>query len=119
MPLEIVTLTVGPFVVNCYLVRDNVTADTVVIDPGAEPDLLISRLNRQEVRVRGILLTHGHGDHIAAVQPLKEHFDVPLYVGAGEEKLLANPSANVSALFDMPITAPPPDVTLSDEEVIQ
>ncbi|MEE8578257.1 MAG: MBL fold metallo-hydrolase, partial [candidate division Zixibacteria bacterium] len=113
------TLVVGPFQVNCYLYSDESSADTVIIDPGAEQDRIIAEIDQAGLTVRAILLTHGHGDHIAGVEGVKNHFKVPLYIGRGEEELLANPSANVSALFADPIVAPPADVLLDDEQIIE
>ncbi len=112
------TLVVGPFQVNCYLYHDETTGDGVIIDPGAEDSLIIDEIEKADISPKAILLTHGHGDHIAAVDGVKKHFNIPLYIGRGEEELLANPSANVSALFAQPIVAPPADRLLDDEELI-
>ena len=112
------TLVVGPFQVNCYLYFDEASSDTVIIDPGAEDDRIIEQVTEANLKPRAILLTHGHGDHIAAVAAIKDHFQIPLYIGRGEEELLANPSANVSALFANPIVAPPADHLLDDEQMV-
>ena len=116
--MNIKTIVVGPFQVNCYLYWDPNTNDGIIIDPGAEEDTIITAVDKTGMTPRAILLTHGHADHIAAVAAVKERFDIPLYIGKGEQDLLANPSANVSAFFDNPIVAPPADVTLSDEEAV-
>lgn len=113
------TLVVGPFQVNCYLYWDEASKDAVIIDPGAEPSRIITAISDAGIVPRAILLTHGHGDHIAAVADIKEHYEIPLYIGRGEEGLLANPSANVSALFNEPIIAPPADFLLDDEQPIE
>lgn len=118
MALNIKTIIVGPFEVNCYLVWDDQSADAVIIDPGADDDHIIKAIEQAGCTPRAILLTHGHGDHIAAVAAVKEHYNIPLYVGDGEEKLLSSPSANVSAMLGIPIVAPAPDVKLKDEDVV-
>lgn len=118
MALRIRTTIVGPFEVNCYLAWDDQTGDAAIIDPGADEQLIIRSVEQAKCTPRAILLTHGHGDHIAAVDPVKNHYNIPLYVGDGEEELLANPDANVSALIGMPIIAPAPDVKLKDEDVV-
>jgi glyoxylase-like metal-dependent hydrolase (beta-lactamase superfamily II) len=117
--MELQSIVVGPFAVNCYLFWDQTTMDGVIIDPGAEAENIISAVTRAGVSPRAVLLTHGHGDHIAGVADVKKHYAIPLYVGRGEEELLANPSANVSAFFDDPIVAPPADVLLDDEQMIR
>lgn len=113
------TLVVGPFQVNCYLYWDETSGNGIIIDPGAEPSRIFAAISEAEMVPKAILLTHGHGDHIAAVATVKDRYDIPLYIGRGEEELLANPSANVSALFADPIVAPPADFLLDDEQLIE
>jgi hydroxyacylglutathione hydrolase len=118
MSKKIETVVVGPFFVNCYLYWDEQSGEGVIIDPGAEEAGIIEEIGKAGMRPRAILLTHGHGDHIAAVGAVKDHYEIPLYVGQGEEELLKNPDANVSAMFDTPIVAPDPDRLVQDEDLI-
>jgi hydroxyacylglutathione hydrolase len=118
MATKLSSLIVGPFAVNCYLLYDQQTKEGVIIDPGDEAELIGAEIDELEMIPRAILLTHGHGDHIAAVDELKNMYDLPLYIGAGEEALLADPSANISAFFDHPIIAPKPDFAVRDEQVV-
>jgi hydroxyacylglutathione hydrolase len=112
-------VVVGPFQVNCYLLYDEELRDAVIIDPGADEHTVFDEIEQLEITPRAVLLTHGHGDHIAAVEAVKAEYGIPVYVGAGEEALLADPSANISAFFDKPIVAPKPDGLLVDEQVIK
>lgn len=57
---------------NTYIIQDELTKETMVIDPGAEPDKIIEMLDILEADVKYIYLTHCHGDHIGAVVELKE-----------------------------------------------
>lgn len=118
MATQVHTVVVGPFAVNCYLLWDQQTSEGVIIDPGAEADEIAEEIDEFNITPKAILLTHGHGDHIAAVADLKRIFDVPLYIGRGEEALLADPGANISAFFDHPIVAPKPDHSVEDEQLI-
>jgi hydroxyacylglutathione hydrolase len=118
MATKLSSLIVGPFAVNCYLLYDQQTKEGVIIDPGDEAEMIGAEIDELEMIPRAILLTHGHGDHIAAVAELKNMYDLPLYIGAGEEALLADPSANISAFFDHPILAPKPDFAVRDEQVV-
>src|SRR5512138_262863 len=99
MALKISTLVVGPFEVNCYLVWDDQTGEAVIIDPGADEQLIVKAIDKAKCRPRAILLTHGHGDHIAAVSAIKNRYNIPLYAGKGEEKLLSDANENLSAWF--------------------
>jgi hydroxyacylglutathione hydrolase len=118
MTTQVQALVVGPFAVNCYLLYNQQTMEGVIIDPGAEADVIVAEIDELDMTPRAILLTHGHGDHIAAVAELKELYSLPVYVGAGEEPLLADPSANISAFFDHPIVAPKPDALVVDDQLI-
>lgn len=118
MATRLHSIVVGPFGVNCYLLWDETTNRAVIIDPGAEAGTIDYWVDEFDLTPECILLTHGHGDHIAAVAELKDRYRIPLYIGKGDEALLADPSANISAFFDHPIVAPDPDESLADNQVL-
>jgi hydroxyacylglutathione hydrolase len=118
MPLKIDTLIVGPLEVNCYLVWDDQTGQGVVIDPGDQPDMIAKRLADKKIKPLAILLTHGHGDHLAGVAALKKQFEIPVVCGRGEEELLTDPAKNLSTWLETPVVAPPPDQVVDDEELL-
>ena len=57
---------------NCYIVQCEETKNAMVIDPGGNVDSIIEMLNTLEAKVKYILLTHCHADHIGGVNELKE-----------------------------------------------
>ena len=57
---------------NCYIVQDETTKETMVIDPGGEANKIIEMLDVIEAKVKYIYLTHCHGDHIGALEEVKE-----------------------------------------------
>ena len=59
-------------VTNCYIIVDEETKETLVIDPGAEVEKIIDMLDILEARVKYIFITHCHADHIGALDSLKE-----------------------------------------------
>lgn len=56
---------------NCYVVMDENTKETMVIDPGGEPEKIIEMIEILQSNLKYIYLTHCHGDHIGAVSELK------------------------------------------------
>ncbi len=57
---------------NCYIVEDENTKETMVIDPGGDVDSIIELLDILDAKLKYIYLTHCHGDHIAGTKKLKE-----------------------------------------------
>ncbi len=118
MAKQVETIVVGEFQVNSYLYYDDETNDALIIDPGAEASTILSEVERLGCNLRAILLTHGHLDHIGAVSEIKEATGQPILIGKGEEEFLTDPKANGSAAWGNPITAPPADESLSDDDLV-
>lgn len=73
---------VGPWPMNTYALIDPETNESVLFDPGAEPETLMEMLGDSEPIA--IILTHTHPDHIGALDEMRERLDVPVmaYQGA-------------------------------------
>jgi len=80
MTLIIKTLVVGPVETNCYVAADPDTRIAVIIDPGAESNVILDYIEEQKFDVRAIFLTHGHFDHITALPAVKEATGADVYV---------------------------------------
>ncbi len=79
-------IVVGPVYTNAY-VYSEWKKECVIIDPGADPDLIVSRLSLINMRPRGIALTHGHIDHTGAAGRLRElykekgiHLEIAIHI---------------------------------------
>lgn len=81
MPLTLITRQVGPWGMNTYALRCPETGESVLIDPGADPDTLAEMLG--DSRPTAILLTHTHGDHIGALAEMRERLGVPVFCHPG------------------------------------
>ena len=100
-------MTVVPFIYdspdellsNTYVVIDN--KDCVVIDPSSNYDGIINYINKNNLRLRAILITHAHFDHIGGLERLKKAFDVPVYASYLEEETFKDPYLNCSASFHL------------------
>lgn len=84
------TLVTGPFQENCYLVAKGRGEECVLIDPGDDADVIAQNIERLELTPVAILNTHGHLDHIGAVQDLKERFEIPFAIHPMDGFLLQN-----------------------------
>lgn len=119
MSVKINTVVVGAYQVNCYLVWDEDTNEGVIIDPGDQADLIVEGIDNSGFTPKGILLTHGHFDHTAAVEELRKKYNLPLYAGAGEETLLTDPAFNGSTMFGSPVCLAKPEFLLEDESPLK
>ena len=86
--MKVQCFTVGSFAVNTYLITDEATSISAIIDTG-ETDELVRRLKRLDPppNVQMILLTHAHIDHAGALSLLQKEWDVPTYMPRKERPL--------------------------------
>ena len=97
--MKICTLGASVFATNTYLVVDEDTNKAVLIDPDGDGKQIAALLDREGYSLEAILLTHGHFDHIGAVDALVEMKKVPVYISAKDEELLGDGTKNASAVF--------------------
>lgn len=69
---------------NNYLVVDPVTRDALLVDPAWQPEIIEAALADAGARLRGILLTHAHADHVHLAEPLSERHACPVWMSARE-----------------------------------
>ena len=116
--LEIFRKTVGELGTNCYILVNHDLGECVVFDPAAEEEALIEIFHTPEFQLKGIFLTHGHYDHIGAVQALRNTFHVPVYASKVEnEEVLNDISANLSGMFGTPITLQADELLLDGQKI--
>ena len=85
MPLAVDRYQLGPLDTNCYVVRrDRSAAECVVIDPGGDAANLRLELARLGTSCAGILVTHGHFDHVGGVADLAEGTGAEVWMPEGE-----------------------------------
>jgi hydroxyacylglutathione hydrolase len=117
MTLAVEQLQLGETATNCYVVRSGLASrDAVVVDPGADTVELRLRLARLGARCVGILVTHGHWDHLGAVADLAEASSAPVYMSAREAPALERPD---DFFPDLRIRPYRPDVLLEGDETIE
>jgi len=117
---KFVTITSVAFEENAYLAYLPDRKDCIVFDPGLEPEKIVAEIEERQLEVAAILCTHGHADHIAGNQELKQRWpDAPLVIGSGDAIKLIDANENLSAGFGVPLTSPPADQTVDEGEVVE
>jgi hydroxyacylglutathione hydrolase len=118
MALRVEQLSLGPIGTNCYVVcPDTGAAEAAVVDPSGSAAELRLLLRRMGARCAGILVTHGHWDHLVGVADLAEGTGAPVYMAEGERALLENPAGFTPS--GVSLRAYTPDVLLEGGETIE
>ena len=87
MIMEIIKLVLGLYQTNCYILKKD--DELLVIDPGYSPRRIIEKIEALEgCSLKAILLTHGHFDHIGAVDALVNSYHCPVYACKDDEDIL-------------------------------
>jgi len=101
--VQIKTIKVGELRTNCYIVSDEETNEGIVIDPGFEIEDIMNEIGA--IKIKAVILTHGHYDHVTEAFHLAETIKVPVMIHEKDEALM---------VFSTKKTA---DKTLKDEEI--
>ena len=105
------TLPVGQLETNCYIVSNENTLECVVIDPGDEANRILDYIEDNKLKCVAILLTHGHFDHVGAVDEVAESTGATVYMHELDD-------AKVSSMFMMSYHLPESGVYLKDGDVL-
>ena len=118
--LVIQTIESQPFAENTYVINREGQTDCLIIDPGFEPQKIVAYVQAENLSPTAILNTHGHSDHIAGNDAMKQTWpNIPLIIGEGDAEKLTDPQLNLSAPFGMPMVSPPADQTVREGDSLE
>ncbi len=112
------SLTVGPIMANSFILGCEQTKEAAVIDPGDETDRILLSLAESKLRVRYIINTHGHFDHVGGNKKLKNATHADLMIHALDAPMLQHLSATASNWGLSADDSSPPDQELKDNDTI-
>jgi hydroxyacylglutathione hydrolase len=90
-------MSVGMLESNCYILGDEASREAVVIDPGGDGPDILAAIQREKLKIKIIINTHGHFDHVGANAALQEATGAPIAIHQADADMLSQPSAE--ALF--------------------
>lgn len=93
---------INEFTENTYILNEQ--KDCYIVDPGAHSTEIIAYIEEKNYNVLGILLTHGHFDHIYSLDEVQSYFDCDVYVHELARDFLFDPNLNLSSTIRKPIT---------------
>lgn len=115
--MTIKTLPMGSIGTNCYVVSDD-SGNAAIIDCDGDPRPLFSYIAEKNLTPTHILLTHGHYDHIGAVEMVKEKYGCKVIAGKDEMQVLTDPAINCSLYCGGAITIIPDELASDGSTVI-
>ena len=111
--MEIQYRVLGAIGTNVYFLINKETKETLLVDPADNDPYLLEQIKMRGYDMKAILLTHGHFDHIYAVNDLKKSLDVPVYAYVDEAALMGDSWMNRSKAWAEAMTVKP-DILLHD-----
>lgn len=94
--MKIIAMEVGVIGTNCYVVINEEQKKGVVIDPGGDADQILEKIKQKGITIEAIFLTHGHSDHIMAVDEVREVTGAKVYISEADADMLTKASSNLS-----------------------
>jgi len=113
------TLLVGPLETNCYILGDEKSKEAVVIDPGGDFEEIEKQVEESNLRVKYIVLTHGHFDHTGALAQLKKATEAEILIHAEDASMLSPTGQTQPFLLDSGADPCPADRTLKEGDRVQ
>lgn len=115
----LLTVPVGLLSTNCYIIACNNTKEAAVIDPGDEAPKILEKINQYNLKVKYIINTHGHWDHIGANNALKLETKADILLHKDDVNMLQDEFKNLAGYLGVTDPVPDADKLLADGEIIR
>jgi glyoxylase-like metal-dependent hydrolase (beta-lactamase superfamily II) len=112
------TFPVGPLACNCTILGDEAAREAIVIDPGDEVGRIHRRLTELGLKLKQIIVTHAHIDHVGGALRLKRLTGAPIFLNEEDLPLLKMMAAQAAWLGVDPPETEPPDESLADGQQV-
>jgi hydroxyacylglutathione hydrolase len=116
--MVLIRLVVGPLQVNCFILADEKTKEAVVIDPGDDAQDILKVINDKGLKVKYIVDTHAHFDHVGANKAIKDATGAALLLHEADAAVLATVSHQSRSFGMDPVSSPPADRYVKHGDVI-
>lgn len=117
--MKVIQIPTQGFVANCYLVYSTDAKAGFVVDPGNNIEDIVAEIDKNNIELKYIILTHGHGDHLSGVQSLKERYDIPLLIHNEDAEMIENADLNLSRMIYQRVIELKADRLLKDGDILE
>lgn len=118
----ILSRVVGPLATNCYIIVCEKTGESLIIDPGffkKDSENILNEIAQHRFKVKQILNTHGHVDHISGNGILKKATGASILIHREDAPMLSDPSRNLSYMLGRSVISPMSDRLVEDGETVK
>ncbi len=117
--MYVASVTVSDYMTNCYLAGCEETKEAMIVDPGGNFESIQKMIEHSGYKIKYIVCTHGHHDHILATKQIKDYTQAKVYIHEKERKCLQNSLFNGAVVFGVKHESCKEDGTLSDGDELE
>lgn len=117
--MKIIPIEVGNLGTNCYIVFDEISKEALILDPGGSAVRIMAEIGNNQLKVKYIVNTHGHADHVLDNLKVKEKSGALLLIHEADSDMLISPQKNLSAFIGGAAVCGPADKLLKDGDEIK